>query len=110
MLVTSINTDTYKQTILVSKSNKIQYGEINTPFWLINKMLDCLIAQEDECVGTLQHSKAEYMQCYIFPFLLLSEFKSSLACSQPNRVKLKRCLTIHSRKSIIESKLVVKRI
>lgn len=41
MLVTEIDTDTYKQTILVSKSNKIQYGEINTPFWLINKMLDC---------------------------------------------------------------------
>ena len=41
MFVTNVNTDTYKQTILVSKSNKIQYGEINTPFWLINKMLDC---------------------------------------------------------------------
>ena len=42
MFVTEINTEQYKQTILFSKDNKKQYGEINTPFWLIEKMLDIL--------------------------------------------------------------------
>ena len=40
--VTEIDIDKYKQTILFSKDNKARYGEINTPFWLINKMLDIL--------------------------------------------------------------------
>ena len=42
MFVTEIDTDKYKQTILFSKDNKARYGEINTPFWLIEKMLDIL--------------------------------------------------------------------
>ena len=40
MSVTEIDTEKYKQTILFSKDNKQKYGEINTPFWLIEKMLD----------------------------------------------------------------------
>ena len=42
MFVTEIDTEKYKQTILFSKDNKARYGEINTPFWLIDKMLDIL--------------------------------------------------------------------
>ena len=42
MFVTEIDTDKYKQTILFSKDNKARYGEINTPFWLIEKMLNIL--------------------------------------------------------------------
>ena len=42
MSVKNIDTEKYKQIIISSKQNKLTYGEINTPFSLINKMLDIL--------------------------------------------------------------------
>ena len=42
MSVINIDTEKYKQIIISSKQNKLIYGEINTPFSLINKMLDIL--------------------------------------------------------------------
>jgi len=42
MSVKNIDTEKYKQIIISSKENKLTYGEINTPFSLINKMLDIL--------------------------------------------------------------------
>ena len=53
MFVTEIDIEKYKQTILFSKDNKARYGEINTPFWLIDKMLDIL----PETVFTNPHLK-----------------------------------------------------